>query len=140
MPTDEQQDHQPTELEGRDTALMEISRAMVRVFKAQFGRGPTSARSYWLGQDGITVVLENTLTPAERRLVEMGEHQRLRDMRLFFQYSSIHEILTPVEQATGRKVRAFTSGTDTLVEGLSVETLMLHPVGYDGPSRLDLDD
>jgi uncharacterized protein YbcI len=138
---DEQQLPQATQDGGaRLQVLLEISNAMVRVFKNQFGRGPTSARSYWMGSEGIAVVLENTLTPAERKLVEMGEHQRLRDMRLFFQYSSIEELLGPVEQATGRKVRAFSSGTDTKVDGLSVETFMLHPSGYDGPSRLDLDD
>jgi uncharacterized protein YbcI len=82
-------------------------------------------------------VLEDTLTSAERRLVELGEHQRLRDLRLFFQYASIRDLITPVEEATGRKVRAFTSGTDTKVDGLSVETFLLHPEGYDGPSRLD---
>jgi uncharacterized protein YbcI len=120
--------------------LGHVSRAMVHVFKQQFGRGPTSARAYWMGEDGITVVLENTLSPAERNLVEMGEHQRLRDMRLFFQYSSMPEILGPVEEATGRKVRAFSSGTDAKVEGLSVETFLLHPKGYAGPSRLDLID
>jgi uncharacterized protein YbcI len=139
MATDEQYAPPPAQ-EDRQSALLEISNAMVRVFKRQFGRGPTSARSYWLGSDGITVVLENTLTPAERNLVEMGEHQRLRDMRLFFQYSSLPDLLAPVEAATGRKVRAFSSGTDTQVDGLSVETFLLHPRGYDGPSRLDLVD
>jgi uncharacterized protein YbcI len=123
--------------EARPAILIEISNAIIRVFKDQFGRGPKSARSYWNGSDGVTVVLEDTLTSAERRLVELGEHQRLRDLRLFFQYASIRDLITPVEEATGRKVRAFTSGTDTKVDGLSVETFLLHPEGYDGPSRLD---
>lgn len=68
MPTDEQ----PTQQEAHVSMLMEISNAMSRVFKVQLGRGPTGARAYWLGQDGVAVVLEDTLTPAERRLVEMG--------------------------------------------------------------------
>jgi uncharacterized protein YbcI len=139
MSTEEQSEKHDAEV-TEISVLSQVSNAMVRVFKQQFGRGPTSARAYWMGSDGITVVLENTLTPAERNLVEMGEHQRLRDMRLFFQYSSVPDIVGPVELATGRKVRAFTSGTDTKVDGLSVETFMLHPEGYDGPSRLDLPD
>ncbi|MFL5846891.1 MAG: Na-translocating system protein MpsC family protein [Solirubrobacteraceae bacterium] len=131
-------DQAANDADPRTTVLTDISKAMVHVFKEQFGRGPTSARAYWNGSDAITVVMENTLTPAERRLVELGEHQRLRDMRTFFQYASIRDLITPVEVATGRKVRAFTSGTDTRVEGLSVETFVLHPEDYDGPSRLDI--
>jgi hypothetical protein len=36
----------------------------------------------------LVTVLEDTLTPAERNLVKLGEHQRLRDLRLFFQYET----------------------------------------------------
>jgi uncharacterized protein YbcI len=115
--------------------LLEISNAMVRLFKEQFGRGPRSARAYWAGPDVLTVVLEDTLTPAERNMVSMGEHQRLRDTRLFFQVATVPEFCEAVEQHTGRKVRAFTSGTDTHVDGLSIESFVLHPEGYDGPSR-----
>jgi uncharacterized protein YbcI len=117
-------------------ALMEISAAMIRIYKDQFGRGPTSARTEWCGRDILAVVLEGTLNPAERNLVRMGEHQRLRDLRLFFQYASVREVCQPVEELTGRRIRAFISGIDTEVDGLSVETFVLHPHGYDGPSRL----
>jgi uncharacterized protein YbcI len=116
--------------------LQDISSAMITVYKDQFGRGPTQARTHWCGNDVITVVLEDTLTPAERNLVKMSEHQRLRDLRLFFQYASVAEVCEPVEHLTGRKVRAFISGMDTYADGLSVETFVLHPEGYDGPSRI----
>jgi uncharacterized protein YbcI len=112
-----------------------ISNEMVRLYKAQFGRGPTGARTMFAGPDTIVVVLEDTLTPAERNLVEMGEHQRLRDTRMFFQYASVREFCEPVERLTGRKVRSFLSSIDTLVDGLSVETFILHPDGYGGVSR-----
>lgn len=121
-----------------DHPLRNVSNAIVAVFKSQFGRGPTSARTYWAGDDTLTVILEDTLTPVERNMVEFGEDQRLRDTRLFFQYASLREMIEPVERITGRKVRAFISGTDTRVDGLSVETFILHPVGYDGPSRAEL--
>jgi uncharacterized protein YbcI len=115
--------------------LTELSNEMVRLFKEQFGRGPTTARAAWAGPDVIAVVLENTLTPAERNLVRLGEHERLREMRTFFQYAGVTEFCEPVERLTGRKVRAFVSGTDTAVDGLSVETFVLYPEGTDGPSR-----
>ena len=67
----------------------------------------------------------------------MGEHQRLRDIRTFFQYATVEEFCEPIERLTGRKVRAFISGIDTEVEGLSTEMFVLHPKGYAGPSRRD---
>src|SRR5829696_9872815 len=63
----------------------EISREMVRLYKELFGRGPTKARTEFAGPDIVICSLENTFTPAERSLSEMGEHQRLRDTRLYFQ-------------------------------------------------------
>ena len=123
--------------DGRASLSMAISNEMVRLYKEQFGRGPTKARTNWGGPDVITVVLEDTLTPAERNLVRMGEHQRLRDLRLFFQYSSVREFCEPVERLTGRTVRAFISGIDTEADGLATELFVLHPEGYDGPSRIE---
>jgi uncharacterized protein YbcI len=122
---------------GHLNASMAISNEMVRLYKDQFGRGPTKARTTWGGSDLVTVVLEDTLTPAERNLIKMGEHQRLRDLRMTFQYASVREFCEPVERVTGRKVRAFISGIDTEADGLATELFVLHPEGYDGPSRSD---
>lgn len=118
--------------------MLEISNAMVRLYKEQFGRGPTKTRTYWAGPDIITVVLEDTLTAAERNLLRLGEHQRLRDLRLFFQYASVKEFCDPVEHVTGRKVRAFFSAIDTHADGMAIETFVLYPEGYDGASRAAL--
>jgi uncharacterized protein YbcI len=115
--------------------LAELSNEMVRLYKEQFGRGPVSARAAWAGQDVLTVVLEGTLTPAERNLVRMGEHERLRETRMYFQYASVREFCEPVERLTNRTVRAFISGIDTEVDGLCVETFVLHPADRPGESR-----
>jgi uncharacterized protein YbcI len=120
--------------------LAAISNEMVALFKTQFGRGPTRARTHWAGDNTLVVVLEQTFTPAERNLAEMGQHERLRETRLYFQYATVKEFCEPVERLTGRKVRAFISGTDTQVDGLSTELFVLHPMGYDGPSRAELVD
>ena len=119
----------------RGRILQDLANEMVKLFKDQFGRGPTRARAYWASEDVVTVTLEDTFTPAERNLARMGEHERLRDMRAFFQYSSVDEFCEPVERLTGRRVRAFISGIDTEVDGLAVETFVLHPAGSDAPSR-----
>jgi uncharacterized protein YbcI len=133
--TDEQQEQ--TQEERQTSLLMEVSNTMVRLYKDLFGRGPTRARSNWAGPDAVVCVLEETLTPAERNLVKMGEHQRLRDTRMFFQYATVREFCEPVEQITGRKVRAFQSSIDTEADGQAVEVFVLHPEGYDGPSRTE---
>jgi hypothetical protein len=68
----------------------------------------------------------------------MGEHQRLRDTRIFFQYATVRDFCEPVERLTGRTVRAFVSGIDTEADGLSTETFILHPSGTEAPkSRID---
>jgi uncharacterized protein YbcI len=128
----------PDGQEHHDPIVVGVSREMVRVYKEQFGRGPTMARTYWAGPDTLVSMLEDTLTPAERTMVKMGEHERLREARTFLQYATVDGFCEPVERLTGRKVRAFISGIDTRVEGLGVEMFVLHPTGYDGPSRAEL--
>jgi uncharacterized protein YbcI len=104
------------EQDGNDNAhesvRAEISREMVRLYKELFGRGPTKARTEFAGPDIVICSLENTFTPAERSLAELGEHQRLRDTRMYFQAATSEKFREIVERLTGRKVRAFISGLD----------------------------
>jgi uncharacterized protein YbcI len=95
-----------------DSIRAEISREMVRLYKELFGRGPTKARTEFAGPDIVLCSLENTFTPAERSLAEMGEHQRLRDTRMYFQAATSDKFREIIERLTGRKVRAFISGLD----------------------------
>jgi uncharacterized protein YbcI len=114
--------------ERRDSVLAEISRQMVRIYKEQFGRGPTKARTDFAGPDIVICTLEDSLTPAERRLVEMDEHQRLRDTRMYFQYATEKEFRGVIERTLNRKVRAFISGIDTATD-VSSEIFYLEPRG-----------
>jgi uncharacterized protein YbcI len=106
--------------------MAELSNAMVRIYKEQFGRGPTKAHSGYAGPDLLICTLEESLTPAERRMVDLGEHQRVRDIRTFFQHASEGEFIDSVETITGRSVRAFVSGTDT-EQDVSSEVFYLQP-------------
>jgi uncharacterized protein YbcI len=99
--------------EGRDSVMAEISRQMVKLYKEQFGRGPTKARTDFAGPDIVLCTLEESLTPAEMRLAQLGEHQRLRDTRMYFQHVSEKNFCDVIEGVLGRKVRAFVSGIDT---------------------------
>lgn len=113
-----------------------ISREMVRIYKEQFGRGPTKTRTHWAGPDVVVVTLEDTFTPAEHSLRKLGEHRRLRDLRMLFQYAETEAFCEPIERLVGRKVRAFIGGIDTEPD-VAMEMFVLHPEGYAGPSRID---
>jgi uncharacterized protein YbcI len=102
-----------TQREERPGQLTQVTRAMVAIYKDQFGRGPTHARSHYAGPDMIVCALEDTLTPIERTLVAIGEHRRLRDIRALFQHTAEGTFRSAVEEITGRKVVAFSSGFDT---------------------------
>src|SRR3954449_10357008 len=96
----------------RGSRLADISNEMVGLYKALFGRGPTRARTNWAGPDTLICTLEDSLTPAERSMVELGETQRLRDVRLFFQHATEDQFREVIERASGRQVRGFISGID----------------------------
>jgi uncharacterized protein YbcI len=106
--------------------LADISNAVMRVYTEQFGREPNRAHSHYVGPDAITCFLRGTLTRAERRLSTLDEHQRLRDMRMLFQYSAEEEFRTAVEEITGRAVIAFISGIDTKTD-IASEIFLFEP-------------
>jgi uncharacterized protein YbcI len=116
----------PEEAEGHQQMMTRLSDEMTRLYKEQFGRGPTRVRSHFAGPDTVVVVLEESFTPAERNLAAMGEHQRLRDVRLFFQYASEDVLTATVERIIGRRVRAFISGIDASKD-ISSEVFVLDP-------------
>ncbi|MFL5872238.1 MAG: Na-translocating system protein MpsC family protein [Solirubrobacterales bacterium] len=109
----EQAEQSDASTDAQISKLGEISREMVRLYKSQFGRGPTRARSDFAGPDLIICTLEDSLTPAEKRMAEMGDHQRLRDLRLYFQHATEEQFCEVIERVLGRQVRAFISGMDT---------------------------
>ena len=109
---------------GAPGPMLALSNAMTRLYKDLFGRGPTKVRAAYAGPDTVVVTLENTMTQAERNMVRLGDHQRLRDVRLFFQHSSEEQLKRPVEEILGRRVRAFISGIDA-EKDVAVEVYIL---------------
>jgi uncharacterized protein YbcI len=119
----------PPAAEGDDSSFSvraELSRQMVRIYKEQFGRGPTKAKTEFAGPDTVLCTLEDSMTPAERSLAALGEHQRLRDTRLYFQYATEAKFRGIVERVLDRKVRAFVSGMD-VERDVSSEVFYLEP-------------
>jgi hypothetical protein len=60
-------------------------------------------------------------------MADAGEHERLRDLRMHFQYLGEDDFVGTVEGITGRKVRAFVSGMDTK-QDVSCELFYLEPL------------
>jgi uncharacterized protein YbcI len=106
--------------------LAEFSNEMVGLYKKLFGRGPTRARTSWAGPDTLLCTLENSMTPAEKSMVELGEKQRLRDVRLFFQHATSDQFCEVAERLSGRRVRGFVSGMD-VDSDISAELFYLAP-------------
>ena len=92
--------------------LNAVSNAMVALHKTQFGRGPSDVRSGFAGPDTLVCVLQDVLLPAERKMVEMGDQNRVRDSRIAFQAATHSEFVAAVERIVMRKVLAFASGVD----------------------------
>jgi uncharacterized protein YbcI len=108
--------------------LLAVSNEMVALYKKAFGRGPTKARAQFAGPDTLVVLLQHTLTIAERNLVAMGQAERLRELRLFTHYALEDELRAIVERALGRRTVAFMSAID-IRRDLSAELLTLEPEG-----------
>lgn len=92
--------------------LQDVSNAMVLLHKEHFGRGPTKARSNFAGPDALLCVLEEVLLPAERKMIELGDADHVRETRVRFQVATTDEFVSAVEKIVGRKIRSFASGID----------------------------
>jgi len=126
METEASREPVGTEEERTGLMMVELSNAMVRLYKELFGRGPTRTKTHFAGPDLIVSSLEDSLTRIERHMAAAGEYERLRDLRMHFQHLNEDQFVGAVEQITGRKVRAFVSGIDTRRD-VSAELFYLEP-------------
>jgi uncharacterized protein YbcI len=115
-------------LESRNASgpLSAVSNAMVALHKEQFGRGPTVARSHFAGPDALVCVMQDALLPAERAMVAMGEAQRVRESRMWFQVATAQRFIETVEQIVARTVFSFASATDP-ERGVVMEVFVFDP-------------
>ena len=100
-----------------------ISNAVVSVMHDYTGRGPTQARTL-VGDDIVIVVVHDSLTTAERHLVEDGERRSVLDMRVSLQRTMRGALTEAVEGLSGRTVSAFMSANH-IEPDLACEVFML---------------
>src|SRR3954462_1165912 len=100
-----------------------ISNEIVRLQAEYYGKGPTRAKTY-IVDDLVVVVLEESFKRAEKTLADRGEREAIEQIRRRFQQHMAYSFIGIVEQATGRRVRAFLSETD-IDQDVSVETFLL---------------
>jgi len=106
--------------------LLEISNATVRLYKQTFGRGPTHARARFAGADTLVVLLQDTMTVTERKLVALGEHGRLREQRQLLRGAVDEEMRALVERVLARRTLALINGIDT-ERDVAAEVFLLAP-------------
>jgi uncharacterized protein YbcI len=109
-----------------------ISNAIRQLIADYTGRGPTRARTS-IRDNLVVVLLEDTLTKGERRLVSKGRDDRVIDYRREFQDAMREDAIASVEELTGRKVAAFMSANH-IAPDLAAELFVLEPAPETAPS------
>ena len=112
-------------LTGGELAVA-ISDAVVRALSRTTGRGPTKARTT-LGDNGVFVVLQDSLTVGEQTLADAGEERAVLDLRRRWQRVMQADVSREIEQLTGRKVIGFMSDNH-IDPDLAVEVFVLEPL------------
>ncbi|MCB0865363.1 MAG: DUF2294 family protein [Solirubrobacterales bacterium] len=107
----------------RATDQQTISRGIVAIYKDFVGRGPTTAQTT-ITDAFVTTICRDTLTRAERTLVDSGDGDVVRGMRRKFQAAMSKEMIRLVEQTTGRHAAAFLSDHD-VEQDIAIETIVL---------------
>ena len=108
-----------------------ISNAIVRITADYTGRGPTKVRTS-IHDDVILVLMQETLTRAERSLLATGQGDFVLETRTRFQNTMRDDYVFAVEELTERKVLAFMSANH-LEPDMGAELFVLEPHGAHEP-------
>jgi uncharacterized protein YbcI len=103
-----------------------ISNTVVKAISRTTGRGPTKAKTT-IGDNGVFVVLQDTLTVGEQTLSDAGEGQAVLDLRRRWQRVMQVDVSREIEELTGRKVVGFMSDNH-IDPDLAVEVFVLEPL------------
>jgi uncharacterized protein YbcI len=104
-----------------------ISTATVQLLHEYTGRGPTKAKTV-INDDLVTILLADTLTKGEQRLVDSGLADRVLQLRHDYQIAMRDDLVAIVERQLGRRVIAFMS-QNHINPDFAVEVFVLEPSG-----------
>jgi uncharacterized protein YbcI len=102
-----------------------ISDTVVQALAETTGRGPTKAKTT-IGENGVFVVLQDSLTHGERTLTDAGQGHAVLDLRRRWQAVMEADVSRRVEELTGRRVIGFMSDNH-IDPDLAVEVFVLEP-------------
>jgi uncharacterized protein YbcI len=105
--------------------LSAISNRMVQLHKRYYGKGPTKARSYVMG-DLVVCLMRGGFTRAEETLIDSGRASLVHEQRGEFQMALREEFTRAISEVMGRPVTAFMSNTHE-DPPLIVEIFLLEP-------------
>ena len=103
-----------------------ISTTVVRALARTTGRGPTKAKTT-LGDNGVFVVLQDSLTVGEQTLTDAGQGAAVLDLRRRWQAVMEADVSREIEELTGRTVIGFMSDNH-IDPDLAVEVFVLEPL------------
>jgi uncharacterized protein YbcI len=111
--------------ERQGELLAALSTAIVRIFSDCYGRGPTKAKTYMF-DNYVFTVLEDILTTVEQTLVDKGQEDLVRSVRITFQESVADLFKDAVAELTGRHVVTYHSQV-TFHPPMGFEIFVLEP-------------
>jgi uncharacterized protein YbcI len=114
--------HSGTDFKSQSTA---ISNGIGAMHREHYGRGADRIRTL-IHQDMVMTTLEDCFTTVEHRMVAEGAFLAVRETRTMFQDWMRPRFTEIVEEATGRRVRAFFSQV-THDPDIAVELFLLEP-------------
>lgn len=88
--------------------LATITDALVALHTRSYGKGPTAAKTYFMG-DAVVTFLWEGFTKVEETLIATGRGETVALLRRSLQTAMEEEFSAIVEEATGRSVIAFLS-------------------------------
>lgn len=106
-------------------ALAAISNGLAQLHLRFYGRGPAKVKTHVV-EDLIVCMLWNGFTTVEQTLLSRGENEAVEAFRRTFQDTMEEHFTEVVEEATGRRVRAYMSQVHVGPD-IAVEMFMLEP-------------
>ena len=109
----------------RKSQATAISNGIGSLHREHYGRGADRIRTV-IHPDLVATTLDDCFTVVEKRMISEGAFAQVRETRTMFQDWMGPQFIELVEDATGRKVRAFFSSSAHDPD-VAVELFLLHP-------------